>query len=333
MILKHYELKKINNKNNLLLFHGNNEGLKDESINLVLKNENKNEIFKYDQNEILTNIDQILSDILTRSLFEEKKIIIINRANNKILNFVEILYAKNIVGVKLIINSEGLDKKSKLRNFFEKKKECICIAFYPDNEQNLFTLANDFFRKKNILISRESINLLISKSVNNRKTLTNELKKIEAYTISGKKINSNNLTKIINLSENYNISELIDHCLAKNKQKIINILNENNFNNEDCIIIVRTFLNKAKQLLSLSKNYYKTKNIELVISSAKPPIFWKNKDIIIRQIYKWNPNSIRDLLIELNTLELVIKKNINSSINLVSDFIFEHTNSKTSNYP
>ena len=208
----------------------------------------------------------------------------------------------------------------------------FCVAVYPDNDQILFALANDFFRKKSIFISRENINLLISKSVNNRKTLINELNKIETYTINGKKISSNNLTKIINLNENYNISELIDHCLAKDQKKIINILNENNFNKEDCVIIVRTFLNKAKQLLNLTKNYHKNKNIEQVISSAKPPIFWKNKDITIQQIYKWNPNSITDLLIELNTLELLIKKNINSSISLVSDFIFEHTNSKTSNY-
>jgi len=142
---------------------------------------------------------------------------------------------------------------------------------------------------------------------------------------NGKKIDSKNISKLINLSENHSISELVDNCLAKNKKKIINILNENNFSNEDCIMIIRSFIMKAKKLLVLSKTFETNKNIDLTISSAKPPIFWKEKEITKQQIQKWKPKNIKNLIYALSETELQIKKNINNSINLITDFIISQS--------
>ena len=161
--------------------------------------------------------------------------------------------------------------------------------------------------------------------------MVNELKKIEFFSKNGKKITSENISKLTNLIENYSISELIDNCLAKNKKKILVILNENNFNNEDCILITRTFLNKSKKILKLAKEFQNNKNIDLTISSAKPAIFWKDKEITKQQIYKWTPNNINELIYKLNEIELLIKKNINISINLVTNFILEQASTVTNN--
>ena len=141
-------------------------------------------------------------------------------------------------------------------------------------------------------------------------------------------MNSENIIKLTNLVENHSISDLIDQCLAKNKKKTIWILNENNFSNEDCVMIGRIFLNKLKRNLILRENFEKTKNIDLTISSAKPPIFWKDKEIVKQQIYNWNAENIKKLIYQLNELEHLIKKNFNSSINIISDFILEQTNQK-----
>ena len=100
-------------------------------------------------------------------------------------------------------------------------------------------------------------------------------------------------------------------------------MNENNFSNDDSILIIRTFLNKSKRFLMLAREYKQNKSIELTISSAKPPIFWKDKEIIKQQIYKWTPEDIKQLIYKLNETELVIKKNINNSVNIISDFILE----------
>ncbi|MDA8612932.1 DNA polymerase III subunit delta, partial [Candidatus Pelagibacter bacterium] len=253
------------------------------------------------------------------------------RATDKILKIIENLQQKNLEDTTIILNSEILEKKSKLRSFFEKNKELICVPFYPDNDQTLSKLAYNFLKEKKISISSSNINLIVNKCSGDRETLINELQKIELFTKNGKQINSNSISKLINLSENHSISELIDNCLAQNKKKIINILNENNFSNEDCIMIVRSFLIKSKKLLALSEAFETNKNIDLTISLAKPPIFWKEKEITKQQILKWSSKNIKQLIYSLSEAELQIKKNINNSINLITDFILFQSSSTTNN--
>ena len=329
MIIKSFEIRKINlDKNKIILFYGKNEGLKNESLNDLIKGKKK--ILNYEEKEILNNENNFLESILSKSLFDQEQIIIIKRASDKILQIIEILNSKDLDDINIIINTENLEKKSKLRSFFEKNKNLVCVPFYPDNDQTLSKLAYNFFREKKISISSSNINLIINKCSGDRETLKNELKKIELFSKNGKQINTDNISKLINLSENHSISELVDNCLAQNKRKIISILNENNFSNEDCIMIVRSFLIKAKKLLILSKTFEANKNIDLTISSAKPPIFWKEKEITKQQIYKWKPKKIKKLIYSLSEIELQIKKNINNSINLITDFILNQSSAETS---
>ena len=323
MILKSYELNKINlNKNKFILFYGKNEALKDQAIKLINKNK---QIFIFDEKDILENQNNFLETISTKSLFEEEKTIHIKRASDKILKIIEYIYSKNLKDINIIVNSDELEKKSKLRSFFEKEKVCICIPFYPDNEQTLTKLAYNFFKEKKILASQYSINEIVNKSLGDRKSLINELEKIAQFSKDKKNIKDEDISKIINLNENYSISELVNNFLAKNKKKIVNILNENNYSNDDCVLIIRSFLNKSKKILKLSEEYEKNNNINVTISNARPPIFWKEKEITIQQIQKWEPKKIKQLIYKLNELELNIKKNFNNSICLTTDFILEQS--------
>ena len=330
MILKSFEINKINKKiNQLILFYGKNEGLKKEALSILIGDE-KN-IQNYDEKGILDNQNNFIENILTKSFFEKEKFIVVKRTTDKILKVIESLHLKNLENTTIILNSDNLEKKSKLRSLFEKDKKLICIPFYPDNDQTLSKLAYNFLSNKKISLSPSNINLIVSKCSGDRETLINELQKIEYFGKNGKKIDSENIAKLINLSENHSISELVNYCLAQNKKKIISILNENNFSNEDCIIIVKSFIIKAKKLLVLSKTFENNKNIDLTISSAKPPIFWKEKEITKQQIQKWKPKNIKKLIYALSETELQIKKNINNSINLITDFILIQSSSPTSN--
>ena len=330
MIIKFFELNKINlDTNHLILLYGKNEGLKNETINILLKNRAK--ALSYDEKEILDNEDNFIENILSKSLFEPQKIAIIKRATDKILKIIEFLHLKNMEDTTIILNSDNLEKKSKIRSFFEKDKRLVCVPFYPDNDQTLSKLAYNFLQDRKISMSPSNINMIINKCGGERETLINELQKIEYFSKNGKKINTEIISKLINLNENHSISELIDNCLAKNKKKIISILNENNFSNDDCVMITRSFLIKAKKLLALSTTFETNKNIELTVSSAKPPIFWKEKEITKQQIYKWESKNIKQLIYALGETELQIKKNINNSINLITDFILLQSSSATSN--
>jgi len=330
MIIKSYELNKINlEQSKFVLFYGKNEGLKNDSTNNLLKN--KENITKYEEKEIFENINIFLENVFSKSLFENEKIIIIKRVTDKILKVIEEIEDKNIEDVRIILNADVLEKKSKLRSFFEKSKKYVCVAFYPDTNQILSKLTYNFFNQKKISISPANINLIVNKCNGDRETLFNELDKIEHFSKNGKKITEESIIKLTNLIENHSISELVDNCLAKNEKKIINILNENNFGNEDCIIITRSFLLKSKKILKLSNEFKSNKNIDLTISSAKPPIFWKDKEITKQQIYKWTPEKIKKLIYRLNEIELLVKKNINNSINLITDFILDQSSSNTNN--
>ena len=220
MIIKSYEIEKIDkNKDCLILLYGKNNGLKNKTIEIL--NKNRNSISNYEEKEILDNENNFIETILSKSLFDPQKFIVIKRATDKILKIIENLQQINLEDTTIIINSENLEKKSKLRSFFEKNKTLICVPFYPDNDQTLSKLAYNFLREKKISISSSNINLIVNKCSGDREALINELQKIELYGKNGKQINSNNISKLINLSENHDISELVDNCLAQNKRKIL----------------------------------------------------------------------------------------------------------------
>ncbi len=330
MIYKHFEANKIDfAKNKIVLFYGKNDGLKNQTINNLVKNKYKKTL--YDEKEILENTNQFLDKILNRSLFDSDEIIIIKRASDKIYNLVNEIVSKNIDDLIIIINADNLEKKSKLRFFFERSKKEVCVAFYPDNNETLLKIASDFFRKRHIPISNSDINLLVNKSRGDRGTLVNELDKIESYTKGGNKLSSEKILRLINLFEDYDISELIDNCLAKNKNKIIKILNENNFNSEDSIAIIRIFLFKSKKILNLINQYENNNNIDLTISSARPPVFWKDKEITKQQIYKWKSKDIKKLIYKLSEIEYLIKKENKNSLNIVTDFILDQSSNRVNN--
>jgi len=324
MILKYFEINKLDfQKKNFILFHGRNEGLQNEEIT-KLKIKINREITNYDEKQILENKQNFFDQILNGSLFDNEKIIIINRASDKIRLIIEELLEKNIKEKLIIIRTETLDKRSKLRNLFEKNKNnLVSVAFYPDTNETLFRLANNFLKEKEISLSPANINFIINKCNGDRKNLENELKKIELFSLGKKKVNEKDLLKLVNLIENHGINELIDHCLAKDKKKTLSILNENIFNSEDCIIITRTMLRKTKKLLNLINDFKENKSIEKTINNSRPPIFWKEKEITKLQIKKWSSLNIEKLISEINDAELEVKKIPNNSINLITNFLLE----------
>ena len=322
MIIKYFETKKINLKiQKLILFYGKNEGFKNQEIKNLSKNFSN--ISNYEQKEIIENSTEFLESIFTNSLFDEKRFIIINRANDKIFNLIEEISFRDTGDNIVLINSDNLDKKSKLRNFFEKNKNTVCTAFYPDNNQTLLKIATSYLNENKISISYSNLNLIVNRCNEDRGILLKELNKLVLFSSGGKIIDLDTIKKLTNIGENYDISILIDQCLSKNKKNVIKIINENNFSNEDCVQITRVFLLKTKKIYFLSSLFENNNDLEFTISSAKPPIFWKDKELIKQQINKWNSNSLRVLMYKLNELELLIKKNMNNSINLITNFLLE----------
>ena len=322
MIIKSFELAKLDSYNiNLHLLYGNNEGIKEDIIkDIYLKNFN-GELLKYDEQEVLANKDEFISSLLTKSLFQDSKLIIISRSSDKLTNLLSEILEKEIINSKIIVKCSNLEKKSKLRNLFEKEKNLVCTPVYEDDNRSLNFVISNFLKEHKFNISQEIKNILIERSNGDRIYLKNELSKLKNLSISKNKINIDDVLKLSNLAENYSVFELSDNYLAKNSKKVSNILNENNYSSEDCILIIRTILNKSKRLLKIRSEIDNNSNIDQVISSFKPPIFWKEKDIVKKQAQAWSTNEVKDIIFKINDLETLVKKNTANSMLFVSNFV------------
>ena len=325
MLIKYFDLEKINkNKINYYLFYGPNLGLIEDTIKNIFKPIFSKNIINYDELDILNNKEEFKEQIFNKSFFDDDKFIIINRATDKIFEIIKEIIDTKIEDVKIIIKAGNLEKKTKIRNFFEKEKKTIITAFYEDNFQSLYQLVQKFIKENNIRISNEIINLIIERSKGNRINLKNELEKIFLFSKKNNIINFDSISKLTNLFENYDFAELVDSCLLKNRKKTINILNENNPNSEDNILILRSFLFKLKRLKKLKTKMDNTKNIDQTLNTFKPPIFWKEKEVVKQQLKQRTLSDIKFLIKKVNNLELLIKKNSQTSGQILNNFILEN---------
>ena len=330
MILKTFELNKNNiDKFKFFLLYGENEGLKEEIINKIKKNQNGKEI-KYEEAQILKNKSEFYNEIKNKSLFEEKRIFFLERCTEKISELLIEIFGDASDDL-FIINCSILEKKSKLRNYAERSSNVVVIPTYKDNSQSLINIARKFFSEEKISISTETLNLLVNRCMGDRGILNKELDKISNYISEKKIISLKEIAVLTNLSENYSASELVDASLTKNYIKVKEILNENIYSQEDTFLILRVFLQKAKKLLSLLEIINSENNVEKAINEYKPPIFWKDKPVLKKQLQLWSFENIINLICELNDIEIKIKKNSSQNLILMKNFIYEILDRKTNN--
>ena len=323
MISKYYEIKKFKNKINFFLFYGENEGQKIDVIQSDFHEFTKENTYKYSEKDIIENKQIFFENIYSKSFFENEKLILISDVSDKILNLMQEIIESNMNDVVIILIAKRLDKKSKLRNYFEKEKIVLIVPFYEDTPQTLLSIAKKILFENKINLSSENINLIIERSQGDRINLKNELQKIINLSQNNKKLELEDILKLTNLSENYSAGELVDNCLSKNKKRTLNILNENIPSSEDNILIIRTFLIKLKRLRKLRLNLKENNNIDQAINSFKPPIFWKDKNVIKQQIKIWELNDIENFIVDLNNTESLIKKNPQISNQIINNMILD----------
>ena len=332
MICKFYEVGKYKEKINFYLFYGENEGQKIDVIQSNFNEFTKENTFKYNEKEIIENKQLLFENIYSKSFFENEKLILVSEVTDKSVDLIKQIISDNISDVKIVLIAKRLDKKSKIRNLFEKEKIALIVPFYEDSPQTLITIAKKILTENKINLSQENLNLIIERAQGDRINLKNELQKIVLLSKNKKKIDLNDIYKLTNLSENYSANELVDNCLCKNKKKTLNILNENIQSSEDNILILRTFLNKLKRLRKLRLSLRKSNNVDQTINAFKPPIFWKDKNIIKQQIKIWELNDIENFIVDLNNTESLIKKNPQISNQIINNMILdkvEDTNIQT----
>ena len=338
MILKSYEIQRNRSnflKYNIFLLYGENIGLKKdirESIKTVISQQDTNiELLSLDETSIINNEEDFYNSIYSGSLFSNKKIITINNGTDKIFKQINYIIDTSLENVFIIIFSDILGKKSKLRNFFEKNLKTLCIPCYLDNDKDLEIIANTELKKNNITLSRESINLLIEKSNNDRSNLKNEIEKIKSFLLNKKKIEIDEIKSIINFSGEYKSDNLINECLCGNILQYKKILSELYMNTINQIFLIRILSNKIQRVQKMKEieTYYNS--LDSLLNACKPPIFWKEKSIVKRQLTIWSLNNLKKAMHEINVIEVLCKKNPQISKAIFFNF-FTKLCKKANNY-
>ena len=316
MIIKSYEILKNILKfldYNLFLFYGENEGLKKDIVEnikaeTIKKNKNVEFITLY-ESDILNNEEKFYSSVYSQSLFSNEKIIIIKDAKDKIIKPIKEVLDKYPENIKIIFISDILEKKSILRNLFETNIKTIAVACYPDSEKDLEIIANIEFKKNKIILSRETINLLIEKSNYDRNNLKNEIEKIKSFSLDKKKLEVDEIKTLINFSGEHKSDSFINECLCGNILQYKKILSEFYLNTVNQIFLFRMLSKKIQRLLIMKEIEKDHKNLDNLINSSKPPIFWKEKPMVKKQLKIWKQIDLKTTIYEINDIELLCKKN------------------------
>ena len=330
MIIKSYEVQKNSlnlSKYNFYLLYGENFGLKKDIkdvIKIAIKQKNDSlEMLSVYESEILDNEENFYNSIYSGSLFSNKKIIIIFDATDKIMKKIDNIYESYTENVFLIIVTGILEKKSKLRYFFETNKKTICVPCYLDSQKDLEIIAKSELRKSNISLSSEALNLLIEKSNSDRGNLKNEIEKIKTYLLNKKNIGLGAIKSLINFSGDYKSDILVNECLCGNIPQYKKIISELYINTVNQILLLRILGNKVQRLLNIKKQEDKSNNTEDLINTSKPAIFWKEKPMVKKQLSIWNLNDLKKIISEINNTEHLCKKNPHISSSILLNFFME----------
>ena len=298
-------------KNNLVLIYGENLGLINDLKSKILKKEQKNRILKFNQDEILKKENTFYEEINNKSLFEDKKVFFIDNVNDKFLKIVEqirLLTNEN----KIYLYSDLLEKKSKLRNFFEKDKKTDIVPCYQDNEITIKKIISEKLKNYDGL-TVPIINAIIESCGINRTKIRNEISKIKTF-FNGSPLNYDNLSKLLNIKENDEFNFVRDSAIAGNKKKTGEYLDSTVFEIEKTTYYLS---NLNQRLIKLREVVKSKKNLEQSINEIRPPIFWKDKSTFLLQARNWNIKKLDEALKKVYNTEIRLKSNSDINRNTI----------------
>jgi DNA polymerase III subunit delta len=312
MLLKSQEIslkKKDFFKEKVILLYGENQDLiNDLNQQITSKFIEEEKIPKsFFEEDIIKSPENIISYYLNGSLFDDNKnISIIKNCSDKILDIINKI-KNNINDNIIILNSEVLQKNSKLRQFGEYDKLAICVPCYQETKFDIKKFLTQQLQVNNIQLSDSQSETIIVSSSLKRSKIKEVIEKINLYKNS-EKITDQIIDEICTDADLKKNDEIIDILLSKNEKNINDFIsNMSNYEKNfiEIIIILRSFIIK---ILDIQKNN-KNLSIDERIERYKPPIFWKDKDRIKNILKIWNTNNLEKFLSNLNIIETEFKRN------------------------
>ena len=309
MILKSYIVEQnINLLTNYkaTLIYGENNGIKDD-VKEEIKNKNqRSEVITFFEGDVLKE-NILYENITIQSLFNERKIIFIQEASDKIFNQIVECLEKENNEIQIYIFANNLDKKSKLRSYFEKEKTLAIFPCYEDNERTLITYINNKLKDYKGLTG-EITNLIINNSNMNRRVIKGELEKIKNFFLDNR-INKEDILEILNIKNDSTFDQIRDRALLGDKTKVNQLLSQTEILNDESFFYLHNLNYRVTRLYEIIKISENQNNYEQTVNGMKPPIFWKDKPLVMQQLKRWNQKKLEEVLVKIGETEILMKKN------------------------
>ena len=290
-----------------VLLYGENEGIKEDIKNKIKEKNKDSEIIIFFQEEIMNNKNILSEQINNSSLFNLKRIIFLHEITDKSYTQIKECIENKKENVRIYIFSSILEKKSKIRNHFEKNDKLGIIPCYKDNERTLANYIN--FKLKGYKgLSPQIISLIISNSSQDRKIINNEITKIKSF-FTEQNISLKELEELLNIKFNRDFNEIRDASLLGNKLKVNRLLGEIQFQPEDFMFYLNNMNNRVVKLLEIKNISKDTNDYEVALDVLKTKVFWKDKPIYIEQLKKWSKNKLINAINMIGNTEIIMKKN------------------------
>ena len=328
MILKSYIVEQnveILKRYQATLIYGENNGIKNDVKNLIKKKNKDFEEITFFERDLQKN-DLLFESINNQSLFSQKKMIFIQEASDKVFDKIKECLEKENKDIEIYIFTDNLDKRSKLRNLFEKEAKLAVFPCYEDNDRTLISYINKELKDFKG-VTGEIINLIIYNSNMDRNIIKTELVKIKDFFLL-KKINKEEILEILNIKKDSGFDEIRDKALIGEKKQINILLSETEILNEEAFFYLNNINYRIMRLYEITKMCNNSQNnYEEVLQRLKPPVFWKDKPLIIEQLKKWTQKKLKNALVDIGEIEILMKKNshLRNDI-IIKDLIITLTN-------
>ena len=309
MILKSFEIEKnikILLRYRIILIYGENIGLKESFKGKIISLFKDKEIVKLYNEDISKNKDIIINEAKNISLFTKDKVIIFNQASDKILSDIQYIL-RNENQTKIILFADILEKKSKLRSFFEKEKTIALIPCYNDNEITLRRLVQSELKDYKNLNS-DVVTMVINYSNLDRKNIMSNLEKIKIY-FEKKILSQDELETLLNSDRNELFENIRDAALSGDKSRLNGLFNNFVFNKEETFLYLNAINQRLIKIKEIQDQNAVHNNLELTFNKMRPPIFWKDKPTYMKLLKKWDKKRVLEAIIYLGKIEKEIKYN------------------------
>ncbi len=309
MILKSFEVEKnieILLRYRIILIYGENIGLKESFKGKIISLFKDAEIVNLYNEDISKNKDIIIDEAKNISLFTKDKVIIFNQASDKVLSDIQYIL-DNEKQTKIILFADILEKKSKLRSFFEKEKTIALIPCYNDNEITLRRLVQSELKDYKKL-SSDVVTMVINYSNLDRKNIISNLEKIKIY-FEKKILSQDELETLLNTDRNELFENITDAALSGDKSRLNGLFDNFVFNKEETFMYLNAINQRLIKIKEIQDQNAIHKDLEIALNKMRPPIFWKDKPTYLKLLKKWDKKRVLEAIIYLGKIEKEIKNN------------------------